>query len=181
LISEYILTIYTNEQRPHRIPRMAQNTVGKGSLHRLQGRYRAERRHHMYGFYSRTRNYLRCYACYIHIINAKSLFFMLIQDFKIKICAVSLYMIIKGDKLVLHVNLVPVLSMVLNLVLVLNLTTIRTVVLVSGYRRTSTSTTAIVPVRENRTADVMHGIQIPAPSLILEFLFGSNSLRIKKQ
>ena len=106
---------------------------------------------------------------------------MLIQDFKIKICAVSLYMIIKGDKLVLHVNLVPVLSMVLNLVLVLNLTTIRTVVLVSGYRRTSTSTTAIVPVRENRTADVMHGIQIPAPSLILEFLFGSNSLRIKKQ
>ena len=50
---------------------------------------------------------------------------MFIQDFKIKICAVPLYMIIKGDKLVL--NLVPVLSMVL----VLNLTTISTFVLVS--------------------------------------------------
>jgi hypothetical protein len=54
---------------------------------------------------------------------------MCIHDFKIKICAVTLYMIIKGDTFVL--NLVPVLSMVL--VLVLNLTTISTVVPVSGY------------------------------------------------
>ena len=55
---------------------------------------------------------------------------MFIQDFKIKICVVPLYMIIEGDKLVL--KLVPVLSMVL--VLALNLTTITTVVLISGYR-----------------------------------------------
>jgi hypothetical protein len=62
----------------------------------------------MYGFYSRTRNCLTCYACYISIINTKSLFCMFIKDFNIKICAVPLYMILKfytGDNLVLNLVL----------------------------------------------------------------------------
>jgi hypothetical protein len=64
---------------------------------------------------------------------------MFIQDFKIKIYAVPLYMIIKGDKLVL--NLVPVLSMVL--VLVLNLTTITVLVQLCTQLYNRTTSTSV--------------------------------------